>query len=123
MDKTQTVYISLGSNLGAKKLHLQKAIFLISKSLGIVRKISPIYASPSWGFESDDFLNACLSLETSLSPDDLLGELMHIEKSLGRQRGTSESYQNRTIDLDIIYYGNVVVENEHLVIPHPKLLK
>ena len=121
MDKTQTVYISLGSNLGAKKLHLQKAIFLISKSLGIVRKISPIYASPSWGFKSDDFLNACLSLETSLSPDDLLGELMHIEKSLGRQRGTSESYQNRTIDLDIIYYGNVVVENEHLVIPHPKM--
>ena len=121
MVKTETAYISIGSNLGNKKLNLQKAIFLMSKSLGIVRKISPIYNSPSWGFESDDFLNACLELETSLSPEDLLKAFMNIENSLGRKRGENEGYESRSIDIDIIYYGQEIIKEEHLSVPHPRM--
>ncbi len=121
MDKTQTAYIAIGSNLGAKKLNLQKAIFLISNTLGQVGKISPIYTSPSWGFEANDFLNACFVLETSLSPDDLLKALMHIETSLGRERTKNPTYQSRVIDLDIIYYGDLIIEKEQLKIPHPRM--
>ena len=121
MDKTQRAHISIGSNLGEKKMNLQKAIFLISDTLGTVAKISPIYQSPSWGFESDDFLNACIELKTSFAPNDLLSGLMHIEKSLGRERTNTQTYQSRIIDIDIIYYGNTIIKEEHLTVPHPRM--
>ena len=117
----QTVYISIGSNLGNRKLNLQKAIFRMNESLGEITGISPIYNSPSWGFESDDFLNACIHLVTDKTPETCLELLMQLEKSMGRERSFGQGYKSRIIDLDIIYYGNEVVVSENLAIPHPRI--
>ncbi|WP_394750688.1 2-amino-4-hydroxy-6-hydroxymethyldihydropteridine diphosphokinase [Spongiimicrobium salis] len=115
------VYLSLGSNLGNKLNNLQKAVFLIHDRLGEVMRLSHIYQTPAFGFEGEDFYNACLSLETTLSPQRLLEEVLRIEKELGRIRYEEEGYQPRTIDIDILYYAHEVVISDHLVIPHPEL--
>lgn len=121
MTQTVTVYLSLGSNLGERKLNLQKAIFLINERLGEVVKISSVYNTPAWGFESDYFLNICLQLTTSLPSEALLKKVLGIEKKLGRERNLKEGYQSRIIDIDIIYYGEAILQSENLTIPHPKM--
>jgi 2-amino-4-hydroxy-6-hydroxymethyldihydropteridine diphosphokinase len=117
----QTIYISIGSNLGNRKLNLQKAIFCMNESLGEITGISPIYNSPSWGFESDDFLNACICLETDKTPETCLDLLMQLEKSMGRERSIGKGYKSRIIDLDILYYGSQIVKQDNLTIPHPSM--
>ncbi len=122
MDAKQTVYISIGSNLGNRKHNLQKAIFRIDSELGRVGALSPIYNAPAWGFESEDFLNACATFDTELSPEKCLEGVMKIEKSMGRERTDGQGYESRIIDLDIIYYGNQVLNHETLTIPHPRMV-
>ncbi|VXB73327.1 2-amino-4-hydroxy-6-hydroxymethyldihydropteridine diphosphokinase [Maribacter litoralis] len=117
----KTALLSIGSNLGNRQLLLQKAIFEISKVAGEIRQVSATYETPSWGFEGEDFLNACLELQTLLSPNDLLKELLDIETAFGRERNHSESYQSRTLDIDIIYYDKEVINTDALTIPHPKM--
>ncbi len=121
MTEKATVYLSVGSNLGERKLNLQKAIFLIEEKLGEVVKISSVYNAPAWGFESDDFLNACLQLATDLAPEALLKKILGIEKKLGRERIFKEGYQSRNIDIDVIYYNDTVLQSENLTVPHPKM--
>lgn len=121
MIETQTVYLSIGSNQGQKRINLQKAVFKIDELVGKVTAISPIYNTPSWGFNSDDFLNACLEVKTHQLPQDILNNLMAIERQMGRERSEQKGYQNRTIDLDIIYYGKEIINSEYLTIPHPRL--
>ncbi|MCL4163827.1 UNVERIFIED_CONTAM: hypothetical protein GTU68_016280, partial [Idotea baltica] len=86
-----------------------------------VAKISSVYNTPAWGFESGDFLNVCLQLTSNLNPQLLLTELLQIEKKLGRERSSLEGYKSRTIDVDIIYYGNQIIKSENLTVPHPKM--
>ncbi|WP_116770359.1 2-amino-4-hydroxy-6-hydroxymethyldihydropteridine diphosphokinase [Maribacter litoralis] len=117
----KTALLSIGSNLGNRQLLLQKAIFEIGKVAGEIRQVSATYKTPSWGFEGEDFLNACLELQTLLSPNDLLKELLDIETAFGRERNHSESYQSRTLDIDIIYYDKEVINTDALTIPHPKM--
>lgn len=117
----KTALLSIGSNLGNRQLLLQKAIFEIGKVAGEIRQVSATYETPSWGFEGEDFLNACLELQTLLSPNDLLKELLDIETAFGRERNHSESYQSRTLDIDIIYYDKEVINTDALTIPHPKM--
>ncbi len=114
-----TAYLSLGSNEGNRVYYLQKAIFLLGDKAGVIRQISPVYESPSWGFDSDSFLNVCAELETALSPIELLATVLEIEKSLGRIRGEETGYRARTLDIDILYYDREVIENEGLQVPHP----
>ena len=121
MTAKETVYISIGSNLGKRKNNLQKAVFQIDKTLGRVSLLSPLYNAPAWGFEADDFLNACISLETELSPERCLEGLMEIERNMGRERLDSKGYQSRIIDLDIIYYGSQIINHKTLTIPHPRM--
>ncbi|MFT6934558.1 MAG: deoxyguanosine kinase [Maribacter sp.] len=121
MAAKETVYISIGSNLGNRKFNLQKAVFRMNEQLGTVTRLSPIYNSPSWGFNSEDFLNACLRLETDKTPDTCLELLMQLEKSMGRERTIGQGYKSRIIDLDIIYFGNDVIHQENLIIPHPRM--
>lgn len=121
MAANETVYISIGSNLGNRKLNLQKAVFRMNEQLGTVTHLSPIYNSPSWGFDSEDFLNACLRLETDKTPDTCLALLMQLEKNMGRERTIGQGYKSRIIDLDIIYFGSAVIGKENLTIPHPRM--
>ncbi|TDS19237.1 2-amino-4-hydroxy-6-hydroxymethyldihydropteridine diphosphokinase [Maribacter caenipelagi] len=117
----KTTFLSIGSNLGNRQLILQKAIFEIGKVAGEIRQVSAVYETPSWGFEGEDFLNACLELQTLLSPEDLLAKLLAIETDFGRERNEGDSYQSRTLDIDIIYYEKDIINTENLTVPHPKM--
>jgi len=123
MNNLSKVYISLGSNKGDKFKNLQEAVNAIHLRVGNIIIISKVYKSQALGFESDDFLNACLTLETTVQPKILLKELLAIEKSLGRIRTKQKGYQARTIDLDILFFDNQVVDTKTLQIPHPELHK
>jgi deoxyguanosine kinase len=119
----QIFYIALGSNKGDKFKNLQDAIDLIHTRIGNILRISKVYNSPAFGFESDDFLNACLIVESHLEPEKLLQELLKIEIDLGRVRSNSNTYEARIIDLDIILVDDAIIESETLIVPHPEMHK
>jgi len=123
MNPLYTTYLSLGSNLDNKLENLQAAVNSINKSIGSVQKISSVYKTPAWGFEGNDFLNTCIEVHTSLTPKELLAYILNLEKELGRTRGGNPTYQNRTIDIDIILFENEVINTADLIIPHPKALE
>lgn len=114
-----TTYISIGSNVGDKRAHLQNAVRKLSEKIGRVVKISPIYTTPSWGYDGNDFYNACLCVKTSLSPSEMMAEVLEIEASMGRVRSVKKEYQDRSIDIDIIFYEDVTMQTGLLVLPHP----
>ncbi|MRI02396.1 2-amino-4-hydroxy-6-hydroxymethyldihydropteridine diphosphokinase [Kriegella sp. EG-1] len=121
MIDSNTVYLSLGSNLGDKLGMLQEAIYNIDKLVGKIMLVSPVYESAAWGFESDDFFNICLKLNTELTPSRLLKQLMEIETSIGRRRTGETGYAARCIDIDILYYNRMILKSKQLILPHPRL--
>ena len=121
MEQRTTAYLSLGSNLENRAYFLQKAVFMIGKSIGTVTQLSAVYESPSWGFTSNEFLNVCIEIETTLLPEELLTSLLAIESQLGRQRTAPGEYTDRTIDIDILYYNSLILQTDALQLPHPKL--
>lgn len=123
MKSTKTVYIALGSNKGNKLQNVQAAVDLIFKNIGAVNKISKVYQTPAFGFEGEDFYNACIKVETELKPKKLLKELQEIEKKSGRKRKSTDGYESREIDLDILFYDYEIIDEKALVIPHPELYK
>lgn len=120
-NNVETVYLSLGSNLGNRAFILQQALFKIEEQTGTIVAISPVYASEAWGFQGEEFLNLCIALETSLPPRDLLNLLLSIEKDLGRTRLDDSGYSSRTLDIDILYYGDLTLQDDPLIIPHPRM--
>ena len=121
MKQKNTVYIGLGSNKGNKFENLQQAVDEIFNKIGTVLKISKVYKTPALDFNGDPFNNACIKIETTLSPKLLLKKLLDIEKQMGRESRNSEAYENRVIDLDILFFNNEVINDKNLTIPHPKL--
>lgn len=114
-------YLGIGSNKGNKEKNIRTAINLISDMIGIIQKISNFYLTEPWGFISNkDFLNCVVLIDTKLLPDKLLKQISEIEKQLKRIRKSS-SYEDRTIDIDILFYENEIIKSENLIIPHPKL--
>ncbi len=114
-----TAYIGIGSNLGDKKANCRKAIALLAKSGRVVRASSLYCTGPIGNTDQDDFVNAVMAIETSLSPDELLGQCRSIEEELGRVR--TVHWGPRTIDVDILLYGDAMIETPELTIPHPLL--
>lgn len=118
------LYLSIGSNLGDKEALLNAAIQHIEKRIGLLVARSAFFYSEAWGYRSEHlFLNACVAVETTFSPKDCLEHLQDIERGMGRLKRGDEGYQDRTIDLDILFYDQIIVEETHLVIPHPSLEK
>lgn len=115
------VYLSLGSNLGNKITNIQSALNSIDHDVGDIFSISKLYENPAIGFKGDVFLNCCISLKTNLSPTDLLAKLLIIESNAGRKRDNDLVYKSRIIDIDILFYDEVIVNCDHLKIPHLKL--
>ncbi|BEG99943.1 2-amino-4-hydroxy-6-hydroxymethyldihydropteridine diphosphokinase [Bacteroides sedimenti] len=115
------VYLGLGSNLGNKESNLHLSIEKIKERIGKVISLSAFYASEPWGFESDNsFLNAAVCVETVLSPLVLLEEIQKIEKEMGRtKKSLGGVYNDRLIDIDILFYGNLIIRSEKLSVPHP----
>ncbi|MEX0995755.1 MAG: 2-amino-4-hydroxy-6-hydroxymethyldihydropteridine diphosphokinase [Flavobacteriaceae bacterium] len=116
-------YISLGSNQGDRYHYLQEAVQAIFTEIGSVQKISPVYETASWGFEANDFLNAVLLVQTHLSAEQLLKNVLKIESKLGRTRTKNDSYESRIIDLDILYFDDAVIASKALQVPHLNLHK
>ena len=114
------VYLSIGSNKGNRSVLINKAIDEIEKKVGIIISRSSIYQSKSWGFDSNDFYNLCLLIDTDIVPKSLLINLKKIEKSMGRE-DIDGSYSDRFIDIDILFYDNIITDSEDLKIPHPKI--
>lgn len=114
-------YISIGSNLGNREVNIQKAINFLFERIGAVLNISPIYETSALGFVGDPFLNLVVVLHTDLAPLDLMKELLRIEKDLGRVREEQKKYSSRTIDLDILFYEDRILDTEDLVIPHKEI--
>ncbi len=114
------VYLSIGSNKGNRSVLINKATNEIEKKVGIIISRSSIYQSKSWGFDSNDFYNLCLLIDTDIEPKSLLINLKKIEKSMGRE-DIDGSYSDRFIDIDILFYDNIITDSEDLKIPHPKI--
>ena len=114
------VYLSIGSNKGNRSVLINKAIDEIEKKVGIIISRSSIYKSKSWGFDSNDFYNICLLIDTDILPKSLLINLKKIEKLMGRE-DIDSSYSDRFIDIDILFYDNIITDSEDLKIPHPKI--
>jgi 2-amino-4-hydroxy-6-hydroxymethyldihydropteridine diphosphokinase len=119
MNPQYQVLLSLGSNQGNRLENIEQAIALIHQEVATVVLVSSMYESDSWGFESDLFYNCAIAIHTNLSPLKLLKKILKLEQKLGRIRTESPSYQPRVIDIDIIAYGDEVVETEFLQVPHP----
>ena len=114
-------YLILGGNIGDRMNFLRQGVDLLDCRAGRVINISSIYQSEPWGYDDPQwFLNQAVALETNLSPLELLETIQTIEKTLGRQR-THNGFQARTIDIDIILYGNNVINTSQLVVPHPRM--
>ncbi len=113
------VYLGLGSNLGDRRHHIQRAISLIDQRVGKVIRQSTTIETEPWGYESDSrFLNGVVLVETGLTPRQLLYVTQQIERELGRDY-KGGAYHDRTIDIDILLYDDITLDEPDLKIPHP----
>ncbi len=119
--KFNIVYLSLGSNLGDKINNLQTTINLIDSKVGDVLLISSVYQTKAEGFVGEDFLNCCVSLRTLMEPKILIKELINIESQNGRLRSNRNIYESRSIDIDILFYEDKIINQHNLTIPHPRM--
>lgn len=115
------VLLSLGSNLGNRLQYLQQAVDAVHCKLGTVIRLSSVYETPPWGFESTPFYNCLISIHTYKTPEEVLKGVLAIEKKLGRVRSGENGYSARTIDIDIITFNEETIVTKDLIIPHPRL--
>ena len=113
-------YLLTGSNMGNRQAYLQEAARNINLSCGSIVRFSSLYETEAWGKQDQPpFLNQVLLVHTLLPPKELLHSLLHIEEDMGRQR--LEKFGPRIIDIDIIFYNNLVTDQPGLHLPHPRM--
>lgn len=124
MEKKETIVIlSLGSNLGDRAKNISESLNLINQNIGQIVKVSDNIETEPVDFSSENnFLNCCCQVGTILEPSKLLDVIKKIEKDMGRVYSVS-GYQDRIIDIDIIFYSDRIVQTEKLTIPHPNFRK
>jgi 2-amino-4-hydroxy-6-hydroxymethyldihydropteridine diphosphokinase len=115
------LYIALGSNTGNRLEYLQKAISHIELELGLVSNCGNIYEVPAVGFNGNDFLNTCIQVYTRKTAQESIAILQRIEKSIGRTPKKGVAYEDRVIDLDILYYDDLIINTVELQVPHPRM--
>lgn len=114
----ERVYLATGSNIGDKSAHLAKALELIEGYVGDIVQVSGVYRTAAWGLEDQpEFLNQAMAVDCNLEPDTLLLAVMDIERQMGRERRIR--WGERLIDIDILFYGNLISQSQRLTIPHP----
>lgn len=116
----QNIFLLLGSNLGDRVSNLSKCTKLIELQIGVVINRSAIYETAPWGRANQpNFLNQALQVDSNLPPNKLLSTCLAIEKNLGRIR--DETWAERIIDIDIIYFDNKIIDTDELKVPHPRM--
>ncbi len=119
------VYLSLGSNLGDREQHLREAIRLLGERVGEIARQSSFIETEPWGFQSDNrFVNAAVLCTTDKSPREVLQLTQQIEREMGRRKDVNvirahRAYADRVIDIDILLYDDITVDEPDLKIPHP----
>ncbi len=117
------VILGLGSNMGNREAKLSEAVSCIEENIGTIVKSSSVVETEPWGFESDSkFLNSAVEVDTKLTPSGVLGAILMIEARLGRVR-SEKQYSSRVIDIDILFYDDLIMNEISLKIPHPLLHK
>lgn len=114
------LYLLLGGNMGNRVVYLEKAREMINKQVGTLTCSSNIYETAAWGkTDQPSFLNQVLEVQTALQPEQVLYSINNIEQELGRER--FEHWGSRVIDIDILFYDDLVLQTQRLTIPHPHL--
>ena len=114
------VFLALGSNEGDREQHLKAAISRIAAVGGTVQQVSPVYETAPWGVtDQPDYLNLVMQIETALLPHELLAAMQETEAALHRVREVR--WGQRTIDIDVLFYDNEVINTPDLVVPHPRI--
>ena len=115
-------YLLIGGNLGDRFGYLKEAITKISSQCGLIKQTSRIYESKAWGYlNQPDYLNQAIELQTEFDPHILLKHILSIEDSMGRTR--EQIYGPRTIDIDILYFNDIILNDSILTIPHPRIVE
>lgn len=121
MNKQHQVILSLGSNQGNRLENITNCIEQLHKKIGTIIKVSKLYETPSWGFDSDAFYNCAVILHTHKTPLQVLEQVLALEEDLGRIRQAVEGYQPRVIDIDVIAFDDDIIASEKLIVPHPEM--
>lgn len=120
MEKTHTVYLLLGSNLGDCEANIHEAIGLIANSHSVIISKSSVYKTAPWGIaDQPDFLNQAICVETTARPDELMASLQQIEQKIGKRM--VRKWGERVIDIDILFYDDLIIDQAGLCIPHPRI--
>jgi 2-amino-4-hydroxy-6-hydroxymethyldihydropteridine diphosphokinase len=119
MKSQHQVVLSIGTNQGNRLKNIESCLQLIHHEVATVVKVSKLYETPSWGFESDPFYNIAVVVHTYDSADIVLNKVLAIENQMGRVRNENLRYQSRNIDIDIIAFDNEIINTTHLQVPHP----
>ena len=111
----------MGTNIGNRERNISDAVALLSSMAGTVERLSSLYETEPWGFDSPNrFINACVLIDTPLSPTDLLSVTQDIERRMGRtEKSVNGQYHDRLIDIDILLYDDLTIDLPQLHIPHP----
>ena len=121
MQNWDMICFSLGSNLGDRLGYLQKAFISLSEVFGTPLLISSVYETDGWGVEDHPaYLNAAICFNTLMSPEEVLEKILTVEKEYGRIR-TAGVIAPRTLDIDLLFYDDIMLKKENLIIPHPLL--
>jgi deoxyguanosine kinase len=118
MKSQNQVVLSIGSNVGNRLEAIQSAINVIHNEIATVVKVSKLYETPAWGFESAPFYNVAVLIHTTKSAQKVLTQIHKVEKQLGRIRSNEKGYKARTIDVDIVSFNEEIISTENLQIPH-----
>lgn len=121
MNKQHQVVLSLGSNQGNRLENIERCIKSIHREIGTVIKVSRLFETPAWGFESEPFYNCAVVVHTHKDAHQVLEEVLLLEEALGRIRSDVEGYQARIIDIDVISFDEEIVASEKLKVPHPEM--
>lgn len=114
------VYILLGGNVGDKSKIFEETRKQVGNRIGTITKRSSVYVTESWGFDSELFWNQAIISETTLNPHEILEQTQDIETIMGRTRNSMQ-YEARTIDIDLLFYNDLVLNTPDLILPHPKM--
>ncbi len=119
MKSQHQVVLSIGTNQGNRLKNIESCLQLIHHEVATVVKVSKVYETPSWGFNSEAFYNIAIVVHTFDSAAEILSKILEIEQQMGRVREDTLGYQSRIIDIDIVAFDNEIISTEQLKVPHP----